>query len=114
MMLFDNVEHIITYWVLFQTFQSPLLAGYAVISHWLPVLLFSIHSGALADRYDNRRIMQASLGVFMLASLCWAFLFLTDSLQIWEALVLLALHGFAVALWGPASQLILHDMVGPA
>ena len=32
----DNVEHVISYWVIFQKFHSPALAGFAVISHWVP------------------------------------------------------------------------------
>ncbi len=29
-------------------------------------------------------------------------------------MVLLVLHGFAGVLWGPAGQVLLHDIVGPA
>ena len=29
----DNIEHVISYWVIFQAFHSPMLAGFAVISH---------------------------------------------------------------------------------
>ena len=64
-----NVEHVITYWVIYQAFHSPTLAGFAVISHWLPYLLFSVYAGALADRYDCRKLIQISQGLFMLASL---------------------------------------------
>ncbi|HEX2933556.1 MAG TPA: MFS transporter, partial [Candidatus Binatia bacterium] len=32
----DNIEHVISYWMLFQKFHSPVLAGFAVISHWTP------------------------------------------------------------------------------
>ena len=48
----------------------------------------------------------------MFVSLAWGVLFLTDTLQIWHACVLLVLHGMAGALWGPAEQLMLHDFVG--
>jgi hypothetical protein len=34
-MMADNVEHVITYWVLWQKFHSPALAGFPVISHWV-------------------------------------------------------------------------------
>ena len=54
----DSSEHVISYWIIFEKFHSPALGGYAVISHWLPFLLFSIYSGALADRFDPRRIIQ--------------------------------------------------------
>ncbi|WP_371537621.1 MFS transporter [Streptomyces sp. NBC_00466] len=113
-MMADNVEHVITYWVLWQTFHSPALTGFQVISHWVPFLLLSMWFGSLADRYDCRRIIQAAQVLFMAVSATWGVLFLTDSLHMWEACVLLVLHGLAGSLWGPGEQLMLHDFVGPA
>jgi len=108
----DNAEHAITYWVIWQQFHSPLLGGFAVVSHWLPHLFFSIPFGALADRFDARRIIQVALGLFMAASVAWGVLILTDSLEPWHAVVLLLVHGFASALWHPADKLMIYDMVG--
>ena len=111
-MMADNVEHVITYWLIFERFHSPALAGFAVISHWAPFLLFGITFGALADRFDCRRIIQAGQALFILASFTWAILFLTNTLEAWHAVVLLIVHGVAGALWSPASQLYLYDVVG--
>lgn len=111
-MMGDNIEHVISYWVIFAKFQSPILGGYAVVSHWAPSLLFGVHAGALADRFDNRKITIFAMFLFALASIGWAILFLTDSVQVWHAVVLLTIHGSAGALYQPASQLILHDIVG--
>jgi MFS family permease len=111
-MMADNIEHVISYWVIFQTFHSPTLAGFAVISHWTPFLVLGVWFGSLADRYDCRRIIVASQAAFILASLAWAVLFLTGTLQTWHAVVLLIVHGLAGALWSPAGQLIIHDIVG--
>jgi MFS family permease len=109
----ENVEHVISYWVIFQTFHSPTLAGFAVISHWVPYLLFSVYTGALADRYDCRRLIQISQGLFALASLTWGVLFLTGTLRVWHAAALLLVHGAGGVIAGPAIQLIVHDIVGP-
>jgi len=111
-MMADNIEHVITYWVLWEKFHSPALAGFQVISHWVPFLLFSVYFGGLADRFDCRRVIQAAQALFMLVSVLWGVLFLTGSLQIWQACVLLMLHGLAGSLWGPGEQLMLHDFVG--
>ena len=111
-MMADNIEHVITYWLIYEQFRSPALAGFAVISHWAPFLLFGITFGALADRYDCRRIIQAGQLLFILASFSWAMLFITGSLQAWHAVILLVIHGLAGALWSPASQLFLYDVVG--
>jgi MFS family permease len=113
-MMADNIEHVISYWVLFQKFHSPALAGFAVLSHWLPFLVFSVAAGALADRIDPRRIIQCGMALFITASLGWSYFFLTDSLQVWEAMVLLAIHGCAGVLWQTPNQMLLYDIVGPA
>jgi MFS family permease len=110
-MMGDNIEHVITYWVLWQKFESPALVGFQLISHWLPFLLLSVYAGSLAERFDCRRLIQIGQGLFMLVSLCWGILFLTDSLQLWQACVLLVIHGLAGCLWGPAEQMMLHDFV---
>ncbi len=112
-MMADSIEHVISYWIMFQKFQSPALGGFAMLSHWLPFLFFSLYSGALADRFDPRRIIQIGMVLFMAASLGWGVLFLTDSLEMWHAMVLLVVHGFAGVLWHPAGQLLIHDIVGP-
>ncbi len=113
-MMADNIEHVITYWVLWQKFHSPSLSGFQVISHWVPFLLFSVYFGSLADRYDCRRVIQAAQVLFMAVSVGWGILFVTGSLTVWEACVLLVLHGMAGSLWGPGEQLMLHDFVGTA
>jgi MFS family permease len=111
-MMADNIEHVISYWVMFQKFHSPALGGFAVLSHWLPFLLFSVYFGALADRHDCRRIIQLAVLLFMGVSLAWGLLFLTDTIELWHAVVLLTVHGVAGVIWGPASQLLIHDIVG--
>src|SRR5260221_12605529 len=87
----DSIEHVISYWVLFQQFHSPALAGFAVISHWVPSL-FSVYTGAWADRSDCRKIIQIAQVLYMSVSAIWGVLFLTNSLQMWHALVLRSMH----------------------
>lgn len=113
-MMADNIEHVISYWVVFQKFHSPTLGGFAVLSHWLPFLLFSVAVGGLADRFDPRRIIQCGMLLFITASAGWGFFFLTDTIQMWHAMLLLVIHGCAGVLWQTPNQLLLYDLVGPA
>src|SRR6266700_7971240 len=113
-MMADNIEHVISYWVVFQKFHSPALAGFAVLSHWLPFLLFSVAVGGLADRFDPRRIIQCGMLLFSVASSVWGFFFITDTIQMWHAMLLLVIHGCAGVLWQTPNQLLLYDLVGPA
>lgn len=112
-MMADNIEHVISYWVVFQKFHSPALGGFAIVSHWLPFLLFSVASGALADRFDPRRVIQCGMALFIIASLSWSYFFVTDSLQMWQAMAILVVHGCAGVLWQTPNQMLLYDIVGP-
>ncbi|MFO1466224.1 MAG: MFS transporter [Steroidobacteraceae bacterium] len=107
----DNVEHVISYWVMFQKFHSPVMGGFAVISHWVPHLLFAAWSGALADRVDVRRLIQVGMGMLALVSVGWGWLFQTDSVEMWKAAALLIAHGMAGVFWLPASQVLIHQLV---
>jgi MFS family permease len=111
-MMADNIEHVISYWLLYEKFKSPVLAGFAVLSHWTPFLLFAVYFGALADRFDCRKVIQLAQIMYMGVSAAWAALFFTDTIQVWHACILLVIHGMAGVLWGPGSQLLIHDIVG--
>ena len=111
-MMADNIEHVISYWLLYQKFHSPVLAGFADISHWTPFLLLSVYFGGIADRYDCRKVIQLAQIMYMGVSAAWAILFFTDTIQVWHASVLLVIHGIAGVLWTPAEQLFIHDIVG--
>ena len=92
-MLGDSIEHVISYWIIYEKFQSPELGGFAIISHWGPFLLFSFWAGSLADRFDPRRVIQIGMLLFILASLGWGYFIVTDSLEKWHAAILLTIHG---------------------
>ncbi|PYS34521.1 MAG: MFS transporter [Acidobacteria bacterium] len=111
-MMADNIEHVVSYWLLFQKFRSPALAGFAEISHWTPFLLLSVYFGGIADRYDCRKVIQVAQMIFMAVSAAWAVLFFTNTIQVWHAGILLVVHGIAGVIWAPAEQLLIHDIVG--
>lgn len=111
-MMADSIEHVISYWMVFQKFHSPALGGFAVLSHWLPTLLFGVFAGALADRYDSRRLIQIGMLLFMSCSLTWGVLFITGWIEAWHSVVILTVHGIASVFWGTPGQVLLHDIVG--
>jgi MFS family permease len=111
-MLADNVEHVVSYWIMHQRFHSSALGGFAVIAHWLPYLVLSVPIGTLNDRLDSRRLIQIGGFIFLCVSLGWMYFFKTGTLEMWHAMVLLALHGCAGVFWLTSSQVLLYDIVG--
>ena len=110
-MMADNIEHVITYYVMFQKFHSPALGAFAVVSHWVPYLFLGGLAGRLADRFDIRRLIQIAMLLFTGVSIAWGVMFATDSAAVWKAMVLLTVHGVAGVLWAPASQVLIHSIV---
>src|ERR1700756_3825516 len=70
-MMADNIEHVVSYWLLFQKFHSPVLAGFADISLWTPFLLLSVYFGGIADRCDCRKVIQVAQIMYMGGSAGW-------------------------------------------
>jgi MFS family permease len=111
-MMADNIEHVISYKVMFDRFHSPALGGFAVISHWVPFLLLAGVSGGLADRFDIRRLIQLGMLMYIAVSISWGVMFLTNTVTLGRAMLLLVIHGLAGVIWIPAGQVLIHQLVG--
>ena len=111
-MVGDNVEHVIGYWLIWELTHEPFWLGYAVFAHWVPFLLFSLHSGAWADRFDNRRLLHVSQALYYLCSGALGLLYITGQLQLWHMVILLLVHGFAGVVQLPSAQVLVYDLVG--
>jgi MFS family permease len=111
-MIGDNIEHVIGYWLLWELTHSPFWLGYAVFAHWFPFIIFSLHSGAWADRFDNRRLLQVSQALYVFCSGTLGLLAVTGQLQLWHMIVILLVHGFSGVVNMPSSQVLIHDLVG--
>src|SRR5438132_9213205 len=64
-MMADNIEHVVSYWLLFEKFHSPVLAGFADISHWTPFLLLSVKPDRKSTRLNSSHTV-ISYAVFCL------------------------------------------------
>jgi MFS family permease len=77
----------------------------------LPILLFILIGGVVADRYNRRRLMLMSQCIQMAAAFTLAVLVYTDVIRIWHILTLSAITGFAQAFGGPAYQSLIPLLV---
>ena len=77
----------------------------------LPMLLFSLYGGVLADRFDRRRIVIISLALLGGISATYAFLIGFERLEYWHILVLATLAGLIAAFELPAQQAFVSELV---
>jgi MFS family permease len=77
----------------------------------LPILLFTLVGGVVADRHDRRRLLLTSQYVQMTAAFILAGLVFANVVRIWHVLALSVLTGLAQAFGGPAYQSLLPSLV---
>jgi MFS family permease len=78
----------------------------------LPILLFTMIGGVVADRRDRRHMMLASQTIQMAVAFSLAALVYTETVQIWMILTLSFAAGCAQAFGGPAYQSLIPTLVG--
>jgi MFS family permease len=93
--------------------NSGVALGITTGLQFLPMLLFGLYGGVLADRYDKRRLLiwaQVSMGVL---ALVLGVLDLADVVQLWHVYALAFLLGLASVIDTPVRQAFVVEMVGP-
>ena len=101
-------------WLVLQLTPSPFKLGLIGSLQFAPILLFSIASGALADRVRKRRLLigaQAALGC---QALGLAALVASGRVEYWHVAVLAFCSGLVNVLDQPARQSLVAEMVGRA
>jgi MFS family permease len=98
-------------WLMTSLSGSPEMVALVQTAATLPIMLFALTAGALADNFERRRIMLAAQGFMfvtagVLAALAWA-----ELLQPWSLLGLTFLIGMGQALHNPSWQASVGDLV---
>ena len=78
----------------------------------VPILLFTLIGGVVADRRDRRHMMLTSQVTQMVIAFILAALVYTETIQIWMILSLSFVSGCAQAFGGPAYQSLIPTLVG--
>ncbi|PYR69559.1 MAG: MFS transporter [Acidobacteria bacterium] len=98
-------------WLVLSLTHSPFFLGLDAFLQQLPIILFSLAGGVLADRRDRRRTLLASQYVQMATSATLAALMYFQVVQIWHILTLSFLTGVAQSFGGPAYQSLIPSLV---
>ena len=91
--------------------SSAFFLGLDAFLGELPILLFTLIGGVVADRRDRRQLLLGSQYVQMGAALTLAALVYWDVVRIWHVLALSVITGLAQAFGGPAYQSLLPSLV---
>ena len=105
------MQEIAQNWLVLQLTNSPFLLGLDAFLGDIPIVLFSLVGGVLADRFDRRFILIGSQVVQMCSAIVLAVLIATGHVQIWHILCLSFVVGTAQSFGGPAYSALVPSRV---
>jgi len=98
-------------WLVLDLTKSSFFLGLDDFLGQLPILLFTVLGGVIADRHDRRRLLIGSQYVQMATAFTLAALVWTGYIRIHHILVLSFVTGLAQAFGGPAYQSLIPSLV---
>ena len=98
-------------WLVYELSHSPFLLGLDTFLNGIPIFLFSLFGGVLADRFERRKMLLASQWVQMASAFILTALVLLHLVQVWHILMLSFLSGFAQSFGGPAYSALIPTLV---
>uniref|UniRef100_UPI0035A90A9F MFS transporter n=1 Tax=Mesorhizobium sp. LHD-90 TaxID=3071414 RepID=UPI0035A90A9F len=98
-------------WLMTSISTSDDMVALVQASTTLPIMIFSLAAGAIADNFDRRRVMLAAQLLMLAVSILLAVFAYLDMLNPWLLLVFTFLIGCGTALNNPSWQASVGDMV---
>ncbi len=100
-------------WLVLELTGSVTAVGVAVALQFLPVLLFGLLGGVVADRYPKRLILMVTQSVLAALALTLGALALSGAVQAWHVYLVAAALGFVTVVDNPTRQVFVSELVGP-
>jgi predicted MFS family arabinose efflux permease len=98
-------------WLIYRLSHSAFLLALDQFLAGIPIFLFSLIGGVVADRVERRKILLISQYVQMASAAVLTLLVTTGIVHIWEILCLSFVSGLAQAFGGPAYQALIPTLV---
>lgn len=98
-------------WLVWELTGSAFYIGIVSFAFGVPLFLFSLFGGAIADRVPKRNLLISTNSFMVLVTLIIAILIMRDVIQFWHLVVAGAAQGFSFVIDGPARQAMIPELV---
>jgi MFS family permease len=99
-------------WLVVELTGSGVSVGLTAALQFLPLLLFAVWGGLLADRLDKRRLLMTTQSLMVLPALTLWALTISGSVELWMVYALVLTRGALTAVDNPARQSFVVELVG--
>ncbi|MFD7286960.1 MFS transporter [Streptomyces sp. NPDC059863] len=100
-------------WLVLSLTGSSAAVGITTALQFLPMLLFGLYGGVIADRYPKRLLLLFTQAAMGLCGLSLAVLTLSGQVQVWHVYLIAFLLGMVTVVDNPTRQSFVSEMVGP-
>jgi MFS family permease len=100
-------------WLVLELTHNAFFVGLATAMQFVPTLIFGMSAGLVADRFDKRRVLLATVTTLGLCAAVLGVLVVTDAVQLWHVLLVAFVTGTAACYDNPTRASFLHEIVGP-
>ena len=98
-------------WLIYRLSHSAFLLALDQFLGGIPIFLFSLIGGVVADRVERRKILLGSQYLQMFSAAVLTLLVATGRVHVWHILCLSFVSGFAQAFGGPAYSALIPTLV---
>ncbi len=98
-------------WLIYRLSHSSFLLGLDQFLAGIPIFLFTLIGGVVADRTERRKILLISQYIQMASAGALTLLVTFGVVHVWQILCLSFVSGFAQAFGGPAYQALIPSLV---
>lgn len=98
-------------WLVLELTNSPVALAIVTSLQFLPIFVFSLLGGAIADRFPRRKLMFATMSMGGLQAAVLGMLCLSGTISIWHIYVLAVTLGIINALDAPLRQSFVGELV---
>jgi len=98
-------------WLIYRLSHSAFLLALDQFLGGIPIFLFTLIGGVVADRIERRKVLLASQYIQMASAATLTVLVATGRVHIWHILCLSFVAGFAQAFGGPAYSALIPTLV---
>ncbi|WP_419995935.1 MFS transporter [Streptomyces boninensis] len=99
-------------WLVLSLTGSSTAVGITTALQFLPMLLFGLYGGVIADRYNKRKLLLITQSGMGLTGLALAALTLGGVVQVWHVYLMAFLLGMVTVVDNPTRQVFVSEMVG--
>ncbi|MGW8556946.1 MFS transporter [Streptomyces tubercidicus] len=99
-------------WLVLSLTGSSTAVGITTALQFLPMLLFGLYGGVIADRFAKRKLLLFTQSAMGVTGLALAALTLSGQVQVWHVYLVAFVLGLVTVLDNPARQAFVSEMVG--